>query len=986
MNTLLLLILLLISSSLSLFGQTKVWEATSPTTTIDYLTISQDGSTLVSVYGDSLYIWKTSDTSFMKKVVFTINSNPTISRFNEKVYCSGKVNNVAGLYTIPINEDTLYFNKLVEFPDYMGDGYALSTKGTWTLISCVDTNSLVFSYNYGSLGSNIQQLGRTGLITSEAKQTSNSNTNSIARISCNPFTNQIITTGNSREIPARGGPYTDHPHLGVYSISAGKPVYSIGKEYTSIGACRDSNYIVLEGQLFHIPSKNYLRTFPTELVGNYNSSSFTQDFFVGIKGTKSDTITIVRYDRDTAELKIYCGGTINNLQLSADSRRIAVITSGKSIAVYELPEIAEQAALHVDFTSDFKKPYKGGSIQFRNNSYITDSKYKILWEFGDGDTSSLLHPMHTYSKPGRYTVRLTIKTSIGDSASLAKTDYIIYEDIVKPIGALWAKKYINAGITALTFVKDSVFAGTNDGSIFSMKINGDLGRLLVKNANEMYRFINETNYQSNVLYIKEFTYHENSETLYSIGVPKGISSQAFLYKFRLPDGSPRKKIEIGVPGYTPANIGGGARFNENNSDGGFASISLNSDSTHLQYSNYGSVSYSWNGGPPPNNIFGGESKGNYAGTLLVSKDTIEYDNGRSPYIGTYPVNPLYSKTAFALCYLKVYSIRGGLPYNPNSYFVIANNNVHHIRYGTFDLIAKFPTKGTILRHSPDQYHSFTSDGVWSFTDGKRLDSLPLLSARSFEVFPDGVHLLVMYPKSDTVGIFNTLTKKYMQYFKANFIISSIAISKDGKSFATGDTGGIVTLWQTPKLSIAKKLDFITIRIDKKHINGDTLQFFNTSTPLNTTCRYTWEFGDGATSEEHVPTHVFGKAGIYTVALRIICPTETAGDSTVDVVRKQLPVLVADTATAVEFQQPVKLSNLTIIPNPATRDGRIVVRFSQPEQFSMNISSVLGRQMYSFFGVSSFEQFPIAPLPNGIYTCQLRFGNGEIITRPFIVIE
>lgn len=123
----------------------------------------------------------------------------------------------------------------------------------------------------------------------------------------------------------------------------------------------------------------------------------------------------------------------------------------------------QQAALHVDFTSDFKKTYKGGSIQFRNNSYINDSKYKLLWEFGDGDTSSLVHPSHTYSMPGKYTVKLTIKTSTGDSASIAKTDYIIYEDVVKPIGALWAKKYINAGITALAFVNDSIFSGTNDG-------------------------------------------------------------------------------------------------------------------------------------------------------------------------------------------------------------------------------------------------------------------------------------------------------------------------------------------------------------------------------------------------------------------------------------------------------------------------------------------------------------------------------------------
>jgi len=47
-----------------------------------------------------------------------------------------------------------------------------------------------------------------------------------------------------------------------------------------------------------------------------------------------------------------------------------------------------------------------------------------LWDFGDDLTDSVLSPVHTYAKPGIYTVQLTTFSSAGCSANAVKTDYI----------------------------------------------------------------------------------------------------------------------------------------------------------------------------------------------------------------------------------------------------------------------------------------------------------------------------------------------------------------------------------------------------------------------------------------------------------------------------------------------------------------------------------------------------------------------------------
>ncbi len=56
----------------------------------------------------------------------------------------------------------------------------------------------------------------------------------------------------------------------------------------------------------------------------------------------------------------------------------------------------------------------GGTVSFTNNS--TGDYTSLLWDFGDGATSTDENPDHTYAEAGTYTVTLTLTTSQGTSA------------------------------------------------------------------------------------------------------------------------------------------------------------------------------------------------------------------------------------------------------------------------------------------------------------------------------------------------------------------------------------------------------------------------------------------------------------------------------------------------------------------------------------------------------------------------------------------
>ncbi len=62
-----------------------------------------------------------------------------------------------------------------------------------------------------------------------------------------------------------------------------------------------------------------------------------------------------------------------------------------------------------------------GIIQFMDNS--TNEPTSWLWNFGDGTTSTLQYPTHTYTTSGTYTVSLKATNSFGDNI-MTKTSYV----------------------------------------------------------------------------------------------------------------------------------------------------------------------------------------------------------------------------------------------------------------------------------------------------------------------------------------------------------------------------------------------------------------------------------------------------------------------------------------------------------------------------------------------------------------------------------
>lgn len=124
----------------------------------------------------------------------------------------------------------------------------------------------------------------------------------------------------------------------------------------------------------------------------------------------------------------------------------------------------------VDFNSDVVYGFTPLSIQFSDTSTGTPSSW--LWDFGDGYTSALQDPLHTYDTPGIYTVSLTV-----DGLYTSKSDYLAAIDFegapLSGIVPLTVNFSIPAApVAAFTYVQTPstftiVFTNTSTGSVIS---------------------------------------------------------------------------------------------------------------------------------------------------------------------------------------------------------------------------------------------------------------------------------------------------------------------------------------------------------------------------------------------------------------------------------------------------------------------------------------------------------------------------------------
>lgn len=138
--------------------------------------------------------------------------------------------------------------------------------------------------------------------------------------------------------------------------------------------------------------------------------------------------------------------------------------SGCTSSATKTIQVANPAApvFTADKTASCNAPF---AVQFTDQSPAGPTQW--LWDFGDGQTSTQQSPQHTYTTPGRFTVKLTTTTAAGCSSTQTTDNYI---NIVAPSVTLNSNSIrgcVNESI------KPIVQPSTVDGvSTYSWTING----------------------------------------------------------------------------------------------------------------------------------------------------------------------------------------------------------------------------------------------------------------------------------------------------------------------------------------------------------------------------------------------------------------------------------------------------------------------------------------------------------------------------------
>ncbi len=83
-------------------------------------------------------------------------------------------------------------------------------------------------------------------------------------------------------------------------------------------------------------------------------------------------------------------------------------------------------AVNAQFGTASQIACQNTGMQFSNQSSGANLTY--AWDFGDGTTDNALHPVKTYTAPGKYTVKLNISDNEGCSSSIQKDEYITVPD------------------------------------------------------------------------------------------------------------------------------------------------------------------------------------------------------------------------------------------------------------------------------------------------------------------------------------------------------------------------------------------------------------------------------------------------------------------------------------------------------------------------------------------------------------------------------
>lgn len=139
---------------------------------------------------------------------------------------------------------------------------------------------------------------------------------------------------------------------------------------------------------------------------------------ITLSGTQLSTATVASSYQWYRNGTLISGATSNYYNATLDGTYKVVASNGTCTAT---SANFSYFPVHINFTASPLSSCLGTPVNFSNT---TTNATSYLWDFGDGSTSSVTSPSHTYSAGGTYTVKLKACNTLGCD-SLLRTSYIV---------------------------------------------------------------------------------------------------------------------------------------------------------------------------------------------------------------------------------------------------------------------------------------------------------------------------------------------------------------------------------------------------------------------------------------------------------------------------------------------------------------------------------------------------------------------------------
>ena len=213
------------------------------------------------------------------------------------------------------------------------------------------------------------------------------------------FAEEVLSfTDETRDVSDATGKQVNRPNIDIYILSCSQEniVVELKLQLASGGTIQNSELIFYE------------------MILETNKTLYTVDYASGealIADEEGNEIDVIEYSGvGTNELKISFNLSSPDeecLNLSATSFEFSLSEEGY------FDEYPNQVEI---FEVDAGGPYTGTvgkPIQFYGNSDYESPDLEWAWDFGDGETSELRNPKHTYAENGTYDVTLIVSDPEG---------------------------------------------------------------------------------------------------------------------------------------------------------------------------------------------------------------------------------------------------------------------------------------------------------------------------------------------------------------------------------------------------------------------------------------------------------------------------------------------------------------------------------------------------------------------------------------------